>query len=464
MAHLTKIKLLDSTLREGEQSSGVCFSLEEKIEIAKHLESFGVDIIEVGHPGISQLEEEVCKKVCEQIKNMETLVHARACKTEILSAHNTGANWVGIWASFNPISLETKFTNKSKEWVKEQVLSSILFAKELGLKVRFTIEDASRTSFEIIEEIAQITNQAGVDRLSLADTVGAWNPQKCYQMVKFAVKNFNCEIEVHLHNDFGLALANAHSAIEAGASIIDVSVLGIGERAGICDLFQMSASLAYFYDDVSFNFKETKYLKDIVARISTFIPEPHRPIVGKNAFIHSSKYHAKANSKNYKAYEFLSPELFGYERKLLPQEYVRESKLRFSNEFKVGNPFVKSAAELKYHRHGVGDRWVHIDSRVDERSPVYIIERLFHEDYVGSYEPHVDTHAHNCDSIFVFMGNNVDGSGLNVKVTLGNETKIIKSPASVFIPAELTHNYEYISGTGRFLNFVMSPSYNKSLL
>ncbi|WP_186647757.1 homocitrate synthase/isopropylmalate synthase family protein [Fluviispira vulneris] len=459
-----KIKLLDSTLREGEQAYGVCFSLEEKIEIAKHLALFGVDTIEIGHPGISIKEEETCMSICNEIKSTNILVHSRACHSEILSAYRTGANWVGIWASFNPISLETKYTNKSKDWVKEQVKSSIRYAKKLGLKVRFTIEDASRTSHDIVEEIAQMLAEESLDRLSLADTVGAWNPRKCKQMVRLAVSKFKCEIEVHLHNDLGLALANAHAAIEAGATVIDVSVLGIGERAGICDLFQMSASLKEFYNYSDYNFKETKYLASIVSRIAHFTPEFYRPIVGKNVFIHTSKYHTKANSKNYQAYEYLSPEPFAMKRSMATKEYIRENQKRFLNDFKIGIPFLKSAEELKYHRHGVGDRWVYIDFRVDERSPVYIIERLFKEDYAESYEPHVDTHAHHCDSIFVFMGNNSDGTGLVAKVTINNESQLIKSPATIFIPAELEHTYEYISGTGRFLNFVMSPSYNQSLI
>ena len=302
-----KIHLLDSTLREGEQAANILFSLEEKLEISTKLEAFGVDIIEVGHPGISKSEEEICKIICENILNCESLVHARACEKEILAAKNTNADWVGIWASFNEISLDSKYTNKSVDWIKEQVIKSISYAKNLGLKIRFTIEDASRTSLQQICEIAHLAVSSGAHRISLADTVGAWHPKDCYRIVAYAVENFNCEIEVHLHNDLGLAQANAISAIEAGASVIDVSCLGIGERAGICDLFTMSAILNKHYGIEKYNLKQTTNLAQIISRMGSFQIEPHHPITGKDIFTHSSKYHVKAMEKNFMSYEFMAP-------------------------------------------------------------------------------------------------------------------------------------------------------------
>ena len=307
MKQRKNIYLLDSTLREGEQALSIRFSLEEKLEIAKKLQNFSVDLIEVGHPGISKEEEEICKKVCESIVSAESLVHARAVEEEIYAAKNTNANWVGIWASFNDISLQTKYTNKNREWVKEQVSCSIRLAKKLGLKVRFTIEDASRTPIELLSELATLAVSVGSDRISLADTVGAWHPQECFKVVQFAVTHFFCEIEVHLHNDLGLAQANAVAALDAGASVIDVTCLGIGERAGICDLFSLAVTLDKFYGIDKYNFKETINLSQIIARMGSFQIEPHRPIVGKDVFTHSSKYHIKAMEKKESAYEFLAP-------------------------------------------------------------------------------------------------------------------------------------------------------------
>ena len=465
---MNKIIILDSTLREGEQSRGVCFSIQEKILLANKLRDFGVGIIEIGQPGISEIEKQNCIAITREINGVDILVHSRANTADVLAARETTAQWIGIWASYNEISLATKFSNKSRDWIKDEVTKSIKLAKELGFKVRFSIEDASRTSFEHIYDLGISAVTAGADRISLADTVGIWHPSKCYEAVKFAKRRFNCEIEVHLHNDLGLAHANAISAIDAGATVIDASVLGIGERAGICDLVPLAMSLDKFYEIKFFDFKLAQELADAISRIGSFKIEPNHPLVGRNVFTHVSKYHVKATENNPEAYEAINPIDFARNRNIVVNHLDRKNIQRINHDLKVNTPFVKGASELLHHRDGVGSRWVFMDNRVDERSHIYIIERTFDVDYSNSYQPHVDSHAHNCDSTFVFMGNNSDGTGLKVSVTFGEGakqiTKIVYSPSSVYIPANVYHSYSYISGTGRFLNFVLSPNYNESII
>ncbi|QIV94621.1 2-isopropylmalate synthase [Allofrancisella frigidaquae] len=465
---MSKIKILDCTLREGEQSQNTCFSVVEKITIANKLKDFGVDVIEIGHPGISKQEELNCAKIIENVKDIDILVHSRALVEDVEAAAKTNAQWIGIWTSFNDISLSSKFNNKSRGWIKGQVKKTVTLAKDFGFKIRFSIEDASRTPLEQILNLATTAIQAGADRISLTDSVGAWHPQECYDIVKAVKSKLNCEIEVHLHNDLGLAQANAISAIQAGATVIDTSILGIGERAGICDLIPLAKSLDKFYDVKKFNFKLSQELADMISRVSCFNIEPHHPLVGRNVFTHTSKYHAKATKNNPKAYEIIDPSEFGEQRKIIVNELNRTETQRINDNLEVKIPFIKGASELLHHRDGVGARWVFMDSRIDPRSQIYIIERIFDKDYSTSYESHVDSHAHNCDSTFVFMGNNTDGTGLKVSVTFGEDaqktTKIIQSPASVYIPANVYHSYSYISGTGRFLNFVLSPNYNQSIV
>ncbi len=465
---MNKIIILDSTLREGEQSRGICFSIQEKILLAKKLRDFGVGIIEIGQPGISEIEKQNCITIAREVNSIDILVHSRANTADVLAARETCASWIGIWASFNDISLATKFSNKSRNWIKDEVFNSIKLAKKLGFKVRFSIEDASRTSFEHIYDLGISAVTAGADRISLADTVGIWHPRECYDAVKFAKENFNCEIEVHLHNDIGLAHANAISAIDAGATVIDASVLGIGERAGVCDLVSLAMSLNKFYQINHFNFKLAQELSNAISRIGSFNIEPNHPLVGRNVFTHVSKYHAKAAESNPEAYEAINPTVLDRNRNIVVNHLDRKETQRINNNLEVKTPFVKGASELLHHRDGVGSRWVFMDNRVDERSHIYIIERAFDFDYSESYQPHVDSHAHNCDSTFVFMGNDVDGTGLRVSVTFGEgeqqTTKIVDSPSSVYIPANVYHSYAYISGTGRFLNFVLSPNYNESII
>lgn len=465
---MKNVIILDSTLREGEQSRGICFSVKEKILLAQKLRDFGVSIIEIGQPGISKTETDACIAICDAVSDVDLLVHARANREDILAARKTSAKWIGIWASYNDISLATKFSNRSREWIKEQVTQSISLAKELGFMVRFSIEDASRTSLELIHDLGMSAVNAGADRISLADTVGIWHPKECEKAVKFAVENFSREIEVHLHNDLGLAHANAVAAIDAGASVIDASVLGLGERAGICDLITLAAILDKHYNVNSYDFKYAQDLAQSITRIASGSIEHNHPIVGRNSFTHVSKYHVKAADNNPEAYEALNPSYYGRSRGFTANTLERKDQQRLSNDLVVKTPFIKGASELLHHRDGVGFRWVFMDSRVDERSHVYIIERTFDKDYAGQAQPHVDSHAHNCDSVFAFMGNSADGTGLTVRVTFGEgeqaTTQTFESPASVYIPANIYHSYEYVSGTGRFLNFVLSPNYNESIV
>lgn len=462
------IQILDCTLREGEQSKNILFSLQEKLHIVGLLKAFGITYIEIGHPGISENERNICQTICKSTADVEFLVHARALEADIMAAHSTGAAWVGIWISCNDIALQSKFTGKSRDWIFNQVKNAVVLAKKLRLKVRLTVEDASRTPLEQVVETARTAFEAGVDRISLADTVGAWSPQACYAAVKCIVEQFPCEIEVHLHNDLGLAMANAVAAIDAGATVIDASILGVGERAGICDLFSLAVYLHKFHAQNAYQFNITQLLSKAIERIGHFCLEPHHPLVGKNVFTHTAKYHVKAVEKNRESYQFLEPALFSRHIELYPKELERKSFNRTENWLKVGQPFVKGASELRYHRDGIGKRWVCMDNRIDERSSLYVIERIFDDQDKDQYQPHVDCHAHHCDSVFVFLGDHEDGTGLTVLVKFGKgsheEIKVVHSPASVFIPANVYHSYEYMSGSGRFTNIVLAPSYNDSLI
>jgi 2-isopropylmalate synthase len=271
-----------------------------------------------------------------------------------------------------------------------------------------------------------------------------------------------------LHNDLGLSQANAIAAIDAGATVIDASVLGIGERAGICDLFSLCATLERFYQVPNFNWELARDMSQFVSTILRTNVYPHQPIIGKDVFTHVSKYHIKATSCDPLAYEALKPEQYGSVRKSILNDLSRGEQRRHSKNLQIKKPFIKGASELAYHRDGVGKRWVLMDDRVDERSSLYIIERVFDKDYRDIYQPHVDAHAHHCDSCFVFMGNQEDGSGLTVSVTFGDGdnmvTEVFSSPASVYIPANVAHSYRYVEGIGRFINIVLSSNYDRSLI
>lgn len=457
---MKQIKLLDATLREGEQQAGVRFCSQDKIRILRLLEQFQIDLVEVGHPGVSTEDEEICKEVGKAACYVETLMHARAVKKEVQAVHRAGGDWVGIWASINPISLASKFHRRSPQYVKDQVAFAIDEAKKLGLRVRFTIEDASRTNWQDIYDLGKTAVNAGADRISLADTVGCWEPQICGSIVKKAVEGIHHDIEVHLHNDLGLALANSLAAMDAGASVIDTSILGIGERAGIVDLIQLSVVLTEIRKSHQFPLEMIPDLSQTVQIASSFRPDHLRPIVGRNAYTHSSRYHTKAVQESFSSYEFLSPERVGRTRKLIDHR-MEVGKPKLSSYLHVGEPFEKGASELLYHRNGPGTRWVLMDHRIDPRSTFYVIQRFFQN---NEPEKHVDRHTHHCDSVFLFWGDGINGSGLTCCVQIGEEEKIVTSPASIFIPAGVEHSYYYIEGNGIYTNIVLAPEYNQSLL
>lgn len=459
-----KVKILDATLREGEQQQGVRFTAKEKIFILRQLEGFGVDFIEVGHPGISAEDESICRMVAQEAQKAQILMHARADIKDVQAAKRAGAHWIGIWASTNQYALETKFTGHDQGYVLNKIKTSIHEAKNLGMKVRFTIEDASRTPLDSIITTAQLALKAGADRISLADTTGTLEPKTCHGLVKEVVEQLNCEIEVHLHNDLGLALANTLAAIDGGATVVDTSILGIGERAGITDLIELSVVLHRLKKEHRFSLESIPELAQSIQVSTGFHPDDLRPIIGKNAFTHTCAYHVKAVQKNPEAYEAFPPQLVGRSR-MIEQRPSLPEKNRLPIQLEIGRPFPKGASELLYHRDGPGIRWVQLDSRVDSRTSFYVIQR-----FIGLHgipftpEKHVDTHAHHCDSAFIFWGDQPDGSGLICQVRLGEKEKIIESPASIFIPAGIEHSYHYVSGKGTYTNIVLAPEYNKSLL
>jgi isopropylmalate/homocitrate/citramalate synthase len=317
--HNSSTKILDATLREGEQQAGVRFSTQEKIKILHLLEEFQIDCVEVGHPGISAEDEQICLAVARAARSTQILMHARANVEEIQAAKRANADWVGIWASVNHLATETKFVNRNKEYISQKIQVAIAEAKKLSLKVRFTIEDASRTAWEDIEWVTNLALTAGAERISLADTVGILEPSTCQSLVSRFINSFCCELEMHLHNDFGLAVANALAAIDAGASVIDTSILGIGERTGIADLLQLAVILHQKRGETRFPLEQIPQLANAVQLATGYQPDELRPVVGKNAFTHTSKYHVQAVERNPNSYEAYPPELVGRVRKIEKQ-------------------------------------------------------------------------------------------------------------------------------------------------
>jgi isopropylmalate/homocitrate/citramalate synthase len=313
------IGILDSTLREGEQHPGVAFTIKQRIQIAWMLDSFGVDQIEIS-PVVSHDHFEATKTIIKQDLRADILAHVRAIKSDVDVAIDTGATWIATYMGISDIHLSAKL-RISREEAKIRALEVADYIKSHGLKSRFTMEDASRTDPKFLIEMCKEMNSRGIERISIPDTVGIMRPHGMYNLVRMVCENIDLSrssIDVHCHNDVGLALANALAGCEAGADQIHTTIDGLGERTGIPSLAETAVALTLIYK-VPNNFR-LHLLRDLSRTISDYteIPTPEsKPIVGDSAYKHKAGTHLAAILRNPSAYEILEPKIVGNRRKIV---------------------------------------------------------------------------------------------------------------------------------------------------
>lgn len=316
---LKKIKILDSTLREGEQHPGVSFTNKQRIQIAWMLDSFGVDQIEIS-PVVSPDHLEATKTILKQGLKADIVAHVRAIKSDVDIALKTDSTWVATYMGISDVHLSAKL-KISREEAKSRAIEVAEYIKSHGLKSRFTMEDASRTEPSFLLEMCNEMNKIGIERISIPDTVGIMRPNGMYNLVKMVYDTLDTSktsLDVHCHNDVGLALANALAGCEAGADQIHTTIDGFGERTGIPSLAETSIALTLIYG--SDNNLRLHMLKDLSKTISQYtsleIPES-KPIVGDSAYKHKAGTHLAAILRNPSAYEIIEPRLVGNRRKIV---------------------------------------------------------------------------------------------------------------------------------------------------
>ena len=314
-----KIRILDSTLREGEQHPGVSFSNKQRIQIAWLLDSFGVDQIEIS-PIVSPDHHEATKIIMKQGLKADIVAHVRAIKSDVDKALDCDTNWVATYMGISDIHLMAKL-RISREEAKQRALEVVDHIKSHGLKSRFTMEDASRTDPEFLLEMCKEMNQRGIERISIPDTVGIMRPQGMYNLVKMVYDNIDSSktsLDVHCHNDVGLALSNALSGCDGGADQIHTTIDGLGERTGIPTLAETAVALNLIYK--SNNSFRLHLLKDLSRTISDYTGIPiheSKPLVGDSAYKHKAGTHLAAILRNPSAYEIIEPKQVGNRRKIV---------------------------------------------------------------------------------------------------------------------------------------------------
>lgn len=313
---LENFAIIESTLREGEQFANAFFTSEQKIEIAKLLDQFGVEYLELTSPAASPQSAQDCTRIAELGLNAKILTHVRCHMDDAKLAVDTGVD--GIDVVFGTSSFLREFSHgKDIPYIIESAVEVINYVKSQGLEVRFSSEDSFRSDLVDLLTIYREVDKIGVNRVGIADTVGVANPRQVYELVHTLRGVVGCDIEFHGHNDTGCAVANAYCALEAGATHVDTSVLGIGERNGITPLGGLIARMyAHNPDQIRerYNLSMLREVENYVAeRVRVDVPF-NNYITGYTAFTHKAGIHAKAILNNPSTYEILDPEDFGLSR------------------------------------------------------------------------------------------------------------------------------------------------------
>jgi 2-isopropylmalate synthase len=314
------VSVLDTTLREGEQTPGVYFDRHIKLAIASLLDEVGVDIIETGHPAVTEEIYDAVSMISSKGFKSKIGAHARSVEGDVQMALDCGVGFLGIFYCVSDERLNGIFKNDLNAAIRK-ITQVIHYAKKRNpdLIIRYTPEDTVRSKFENVLEAAAAAVDAGADIISVADTTGYMIPgtdRSMYDYVSrlkrdLSAKGYSPRIAVHCHNDRGLALANALDGFRAGADIIDASVLGLGERAGIVDLATLLTILAVDFGQNHWNLEKLGELYKLVSKHARISLPANYPVMGENAFTHCAGVHTHAAAENPMHYESLSPKLVG---------------------------------------------------------------------------------------------------------------------------------------------------------
>lgn len=322
------VAILDSTLREGEQTRGVAFSLEDKLAIARALDEAGVQYVEAGHPAVSPRVAAAVKAVVGLGLRAEVFAHARAMRADVDAALACDVAWVGIFFSVADKRLEQLF-RKDEAQAIALVTDVVQYAKDHGLRVRYTPEDTVRSDWGRVVRVARAAVEAGADRISVADTTGIMTPFRMRAFVEGLVREVGPRVHAHCHNDLGLGVANAMAAVEGGAIVVDTCVNGLGERAGIADTSTLMTSLALNgHANPAWDLTRLPALAAQVGQASGFPVHPLAPIVGRNAFSHNAGLHVAAVLQDPRHYESIPAALVGRERYIVVDQFSGRDAVR----------------------------------------------------------------------------------------------------------------------------------------
>ena len=311
-----RIEMFDTTLRDGEQAPGIALSPDDKFRIAEVLDDFGVDYIEAGFAVSSDIERETIKRVMDAGMHATVLSLARSVHKDIDAVVETGVNYVHTFIGTSPLHRDYKL-KMTKEQVIEKAVDTVEYARSFGLDVQFSCEDATRTELDYMIEVYKAVVDAGACAINVPDTVGVIVPQGMRYLIGELAKEVKVPISVHCHNDMGLAVANTLAAVESGATIVQATVNGIGERTGNASLEEVAVNLFANYGVETVDLEKIGPVTSFVERTTGFPIAYNKPIVGRNAFAHESGIHVHGVMSKSSTYEPFLPEMVGVSRHII---------------------------------------------------------------------------------------------------------------------------------------------------
>lgn len=325
------IEICDVTLRDGEQMPGVVFRADEKLDIALRLDEIGIEVIEAGFPVVSAAEKNAVKEVCDLELNAKISALSRSVKGDVDAALDCGVDMISIFIAASELHLKHKLHMSCPEAIR-CALDTVEYAKDHGLIVRFSAEDATRTDFDILKKLYKKAEEYHADYISMADTVGIMNPRTTYFMISEIKKVVKIPICMHCHDDLGMALANTLAGAEAGAKQLHTTVNGIGERSGNTPLEELLMALRLHHGIDRYDLSKLKDISKLVESYSGISVSKNKAVVGANAFAHESGIHVAAVLEEPRTYELYSPEMVGAARHIIIGKHTGAKALKYITE------------------------------------------------------------------------------------------------------------------------------------